>query len=168
MTQLVGHDDLVADFRSAMRRLAATVSIITCADETGRHGMTATAVTSVCVDPPTLLVCINSAARLFPKIPVRKRFCVNLLKTSHVDLSRCFGMRENEQDRFAIGDWADLEGLPYLRDAQASLFCSLQRVVEVGSHGIFIARIDRINIAREIEPLIYQNGAYAVTSELAG
>jgi flavin reductase len=53
--------DLSSGFRSAMRRLVATVSVVTCADADGWHGMTATAVTSVCIDPPAILVCVNTA-----------------------------------------------------------------------------------------------------------
>ena len=49
-------------FREAMRRFATTVSIISCSDEEGRlHGTSATAVASVCVEPPTLLICINNS-----------------------------------------------------------------------------------------------------------
>ena len=158
--------DLDTDFRLAMRRLAATVSIVTCADEAGRHGMTATAITSVCSDPPTILVCINAETRLYSKVHDRKRLCVNLLKTSHTALSQRFGSRQHEHDRFAVGHWVELDGLPYLKDAQANLFCSVQQVVQVGSHGVFIAKIDRIHVAHEVEPLIYQNGKYAATSEM--
>lgn len=167
MTDSIPAHDLGADFRLAMRRLAATVSIVTCADETGRHGMTATAVTSVCTEPPTILVCINSEARLYSKVNKQKRFCVNLLKTSHAALSQRFGSRRCEQDRFAFGHWAELDGLPYLEDAQANLFCSMQQMVQVGSHGIFVAQIDRINVAEEVEPLIYQDGKYATTLEMS-
>lgn len=163
---LIPASDLDTDFRLAMRRLATTVSIVTCADETGRHGMTATAVTSVCSEPPTILVCINSEARLYSKVNDQKRFCVNLLKTSQAALSQRFGSKRHEHDRFAVGHWAELDGLPYLKDAQANLFCSIQQVVQVGSHGVFIAMIDRINVAHEVQPLIYQNGKYAATLEM--
>ncbi len=161
MTELVSSHDVSADFRLAMRRLAATVSIVTCADEAGRHGMTATAVTSVSLQPPTILVCINAEARLHSKVTTQKRFCVNLLKVGHVALSERFGSRRYEHDRFAVGDWSELDGLPYLTDSQASLFCSTQQQVTAGSHGIFVARVDRIIIADEVEPLLYQNGGYA-------
>lgn len=159
-------NELGADFRLAMRRLAATVSIITCADAAGRHGMTATAVTSVSAAPPTILVCINSEASLYSKVRMQERFCINLLKVSHVSLSQRFGSKQANQDRFAIGEWAELDGLPYLTDAQASLFCSVQQMIKSGSHGIFVAQIDRIHVADEIEPLIYQNGVYATTAEI--
>jgi flavin reductase (DIM6/NTAB) family NADH-FMN oxidoreductase RutF len=159
-------DVLVDDFRLAMRRLATTVSIVTCGTGTTRHGMTATAVTSVCAHPPTVLVCINKEARLYSRVNELKRLCINLLKTSHVALSQRFGGRQFGQDRFAVGDWGEFSGLPYLKDAQANLFCSVQQVIAVGSHGVFIAQIDQINVAEKIEPLIYQNGAYAIASEM--
>jgi len=168
MTNADVTDNLAADFRLAMRRLAATVSIVTCGAGASRHGMTATAVTSVCAHPPTILVCINSEARLYAKATEFGRFCVNLLKTSHVALSQRFGGQQVAQDRFAVGDWGEFDGLPYLKDAQANLFCSIQQVVTVGSHGIFVARIDLINVAEEIEPLIYRNGAYATALEMNG
>jgi flavin reductase len=160
MTKLVSNHDLSADFRLAMRRLTATVSIVTCADETGRHGMTATAVTSVSLHPPTILVCINAEARLHAKVAKQRRFCVNLLKVGHIALSERFGSKQYEHDRFAVGDWSELDGLPYLKDSQASLSCSTQQHITAGSHGIFVAHVDQIIVADEIEPLLYQNGAY--------
>jgi flavin reductase (DIM6/NTAB) family NADH-FMN oxidoreductase RutF len=158
--------NLETDFRLAMRRLAATVSIVTCLDKSDRYGMTATAVTSVCAQPPTILVCINSEARLYSKMSERGRFCINLLKASHVALSQRFGTRNFTQDRFAIGNWAESDGFLFLSDAQASLFCSIQQVIKVESHGIFVAQIDHINVAQEITPLIYQNGRYATALEM--
>ena len=53
-----------ASFRDAMRRLAATVTIISARGEGRRHGITATAVTSVSRDPPSLLVCVTGSGSL--------------------------------------------------------------------------------------------------------
>lgn len=147
-----------ADFRLAMRRLAATVSIVTCKDSSTPYGITATAVTSVCAEPPTILVCINSETRLYAKMAQQRRFCVNLLKACHADLSQRFGRKNSSQNRFALGDWADSDNHIYLRDAQANLFCSMQQVVDVASHGIFVAQVDRIHVATEIEPLSTRTG----------
>jgi len=49
-------------FRDAMRRFATTVSIISCASDGCRDGMSATAITSLSVEPPSLLVCVNKSA----------------------------------------------------------------------------------------------------------
>ena len=52
-------DELRETFKRALRRFPAAVSVITSADQDRRHGMTATAVTSLSLDPPSLIVCIN-------------------------------------------------------------------------------------------------------------
>jgi flavin reductase (DIM6/NTAB) family NADH-FMN oxidoreductase RutF len=165
MSQPAPEPGLDANFRLAMRRLAATVSIVTCKDGDGRHGITATAIASVCLEPPTVLVCINARTRLYTKIAERHRFCINLLKTCHIELSRQFGSRDLAAGRFTTGDWTELDDFVYLRDAQANLFCSLQKVVEVGTHGIFIAAVERLGVASEIDPLIYQDGRYVTAQD---
>src|SRR3546814_15206357 len=68
-------------FRAAMRRLAATVTVIsTRADDGIRHGMTATAVTSVSADPPAVLACVNRSAALHAQLHLGPLFCINLLQ----------------------------------------------------------------------------------------
>jgi flavin reductase len=158
-----GSSDLSSDFLLAMRRLATTVSIITCADDQGRYGITATAVTSVCSTPPTVLACINASSGLYDRVDRRRFFCINLLRATHAPLSHRFGSRDPEVDRFSVGRWAELDELPYLEDAQASLFCSVQQVVRVGSHGVFVAEVEHIKVGEDVDPLIYQNGSYART-----
>src|SRR3954462_7103791 len=79
-----------AAFRNAMRRLAATVTIVTTADGGRWHGMTATAVTSVSADPPALLVCVTQSASLQEPLMASGRFGVNLLRACHADLCGIF------------------------------------------------------------------------------
>ena len=85
-------------FREAMRRFATTVSIISCSDQEGRlHGMSATAVASVCVEPPTLLICINNSTATRCG-----RFCVNILRSFHSELSQVFSGKMRGDDRFRL------------------------------------------------------------------
>ncbi len=76
-----------ADFRKAMRRLASAVTVISTAHDDRRHGMTATAVTSVSSAPPSLLACINRSASLHAPLLASRRFCVNILHGSRSDRS---------------------------------------------------------------------------------
>ena len=57
-------DEIEHVFRQSMRRLATTVSVITCMSEGSPYGITATAVSSLCVEPPSLLVCLNAKASI--------------------------------------------------------------------------------------------------------
>ena len=81
---------LAAGFKEAMRQVAATVSIISTRSEGSRYGMTATAVTSVSCDPPSLLVCINRSASIHKPLEERKLFWVNLLREGQQSLCSTF------------------------------------------------------------------------------
>jgi flavin reductase len=157
-------EDIEAGFRVAMRRLASTVSVVTTADADGWHGITTTAVTSVCAAPPSLLVCINQSASIYSRLRINAAFCVNLLRSSHVDVSKVFGGQSNGVERFGHGRWAEERGLPYLIDAQANLFCATEQIHRFGTHGIFIGRIVSIRTAGAVGPLIYQDGKYVTTA----
>ena len=149
-------------FRNAMRRFASTVSIVTVRNGAERHGTTATAVTSVSMDPPSMLVCVNRESRLHGHLEAGERFCVNLLHVDNLEASRLFASPLSSADRFACGDWqTDAASVPYLADAQANVFCIKDKAVEYGSHTIFIGRVVDVRTREDVAPLLYQNGCYA-------
>ena len=157
----VDGDAVQAAFRNAMRRFASTVSIISVQSGAERHGTTATAVTSVSFDPPSLLVCINQGSRLHTFLHNEGRFCVNVLHVGNLGISHAFSSAMSSADRFGHGDWrSDRHGIPYLADAQANLFCLKDLEVPYGSHTIFIGKVFDVQIRDEICPLLYGNGAY--------
>jgi flavin reductase (DIM6/NTAB) family NADH-FMN oxidoreductase RutF len=162
-----GADGLTADFRDAMRRLAATVSIITVTNGDERHGSTATAVTSLSMDPPSLLVCMNRDSRLHGYLTREDRFCVNVLHVENEDMSRLFASPLSSSERFAKGDWlADKVHGVYLANAQANLFCRKEQTVDYGSHTIFIGRVVAVINRDDIAPLLYRNGGYAACADI--
>lgn len=151
-------------FRDAMRRFAATVSIISCSDDQGRlHGMSATSVTSVCADPPTILVCVNNASATNRALSRSGRFCVNVLRSFHAELSRAFSGKFRGDERFRLGNWErSADGLIFLRDAQANLFCQVDRILGYETHTLFFGRVSAVRTARAVDPLLYQDGRYSV------
>jgi len=158
--------DFGEHFRSAMRRFTSTVTVISTGLDGQRHGMTATAVTSVSLDPPSLLTCVNRRGRLYDMMESCRRFCVNVLHAEHFAVSRIFA-EPNCAERFAHGDWQDNEyGIPYLRDAQVAIFCSKTLAVPYGTHTVFFGNIEDIKIREDISPLLYQNGGYGVCQPL--
>ena len=159
--------ELSSSFRNAMRRLAATVSIVTCADEDEWHGMTATAVTSVCIDPPAILVCVNRAAHFYRCLSSSKSFCVNLLGSAHVQIAQGFGGKLRGVERFDRGNWSLACRLPFLVDASANLFCQTESLTHFGTHCIFIGRVKEARHSEGAAPLVYHNGRYVTTSRLA-
>lgn len=159
--------ELQQEFKSAMRRLAATVSIISTSDEDGWHGMTATSVTSVSMDPPSVLVCVNTTATLHKVLHAGKRFCVNLLRASQESHAGTFSSSKiRGADRFADHAWKESDeedSLPYLVDAQANLFCDIDQTVSYGTHTIFIGRVNTVRNGELVSPLLYADGQYLAT-----
>lgn len=150
-----------ASFKSAMRRMAATVTIISTGSSGQRFGMTATAVTSVSMDPPSLLVCVNRSASIHDPIREAGRFCVNLLSASHQAHCSAFSGKEKGEDRFRFGAWHSHGELPYLSDAQANIFCDVDVETPYGSHTVFIGRVTDCMVRGTPEPLMFVDGRFA-------
>ena len=152
-------------YRAAMRRFASTVTIITAADHERSHGMTATAVTSLSMDPPSLLICINQKTLLHDILFRARRFCVNVLHQDQVALSAAFSGGVRAEDRFARGSWAHTDdGIPYLDDAQANLFCKKAAAIPYGTHTIVVGQVEQVGVRDAIAPLVYQDASYCTTS----
>lgn len=155
-------------FRAAMRCMTTTVSVITSSQDDEWYGMTATAVTSVCAEPASLLVCINTSSSLHSPVLASGRFCVNVLQAHQIDISTAFSGRLKGRDRFLSGDWhLSEEGLPYLADAQAALFCTIQQNVPFGTHNIVIGTVNRVLTNDMISPLLYGDGKYVRATAFA-
>jgi flavin reductase (DIM6/NTAB) family NADH-FMN oxidoreductase RutF len=154
-------------FKSAMRRLATTVTILTTMNVENRPmGMTATAVTSLSADPPSLLACVNRSASIHSLLPVGSRMCVNLLGQAHRDLSFVFGGKVSPEERFAQGHWVHAD-LPYLADAQVNLACEVDAVFDYATHSIVVGKVQAIRIGEAFGPLVYGDGRFLPTVDAA-
>jgi flavin reductase (DIM6/NTAB) family NADH-FMN oxidoreductase RutF len=151
--------------RQAMRKLASSVAVVTAQDAEARQAMTATSVTSLSLEPPSLLVCINKSAAIYPLLLAKQPFAVNILSRAQERISELCGGGE-QGDRFSEGTWEDhVDGPPMLADSQANLICACDGFLEYGSHGIFVGRITDIKLCDTIDPLIYVDGKYTSTCD---
>lgn len=149
------------DFKNAMSSLTSAVNVVTTMGASGRHGFTASAVCSVTDTPPTLLVCMNKASRSHANFVENKILTVNVLGAQHEQLSSAFASKMSSEERFAYGDWTELEtGAPVLEDALVSFDCEIEQIQEVGTHTIFICPIVAIQKNQEDQALVYFNRAY--------
>ena len=159
---------LADDFKQAMRRLAATVAIITSRRDGEWIGMAATAVSAVSADPPSLVIGVNKSASLHDALVISRSFCVNLLTPPHNDLVPPFSGKSKGQERFAFGRWeGHASGVPFLTDALASLFCQVDAELSYGSHTLFVGRVEAIRMAEATDPLIWQDGRCAAARPLS-
>lgn len=154
-------EDLPVTFKAAMRRLAASVSIVVAKGDEGPVGMAATSITSLTVDPPAVLVCVNRMTSLHASLVPTAPLSMNLLARHHREVSMAFGGGVAREERFKVGDWQDgANGLPALADAQANLECVIDAMLAYGTHSIVIARVIRARVSDTVAPLVYQDGGY--------
>jgi flavin reductase len=152
--------DLEGQFKAAMRRLAAGVGLITTASGGRRFGMTATALCSLSVEPPAIAICINQSASMYDPLVARGAFCDNLLRECQAELCRSFSAALGEE-RFQFGSWReDEDGLPYLSDSQASIFCRVGPTMPFASHTMFVGEVVKIMLDGAVSPLVYLDGRY--------
>lgn len=147
------------EFRHVLSHFASGVTVITTVDTSGRPaGLTASAFTSVSLDPPLILVCVEHRAQSYPALHESGRFAVNILGIEHEDISRRFATTStNKFDTVAYRP-GEL-GVPLLSDALAHLECRTVHTYPGGDHTIFVGEVEA-GQARDGEPLLYFRGGY--------
>ena len=148
-------------FLGAMRRVAASVTVVTTYGESGRHGATVSAFTSLSADPPAVLVCLRAESRIAGAVTRNGRFCVNVLPEGSDEIAARFaGARDREEkDRFAGLKLTDAGGdCPAL--AGATVFsCAVFNIVPHSSHLIVIGHVIGLSESAA-PPLAYLDGRY--------
>ena len=147
-------------FRDAMRRVASTVNVISICVEGQPFGITATAVSPISMDPPSLLVCINRAAFVHAKMEDAAYFGVNVLHRDQQAIANMFADRAQHGLRFASGGENDCVTPPRLIDAQAAIRCRRIDSHAFGTHSIFIGLVEEVVVRDDVHPLLYLNGRY--------
>jgi flavin reductase (DIM6/NTAB) family NADH-FMN oxidoreductase RutF len=145
-----------SDFIAAMGQHVSSVCVITTLDNNTRYGLTATAMSSVCAEPPRLLVCINKQGTSHEKILATGQFCVNVLSEHQDHIAKAFsGMLGRDFDKFSIGDWSTLvTGAPVLNGSTAVFDCQVKEIMDQFSHSIVIGEVLATS-SLAIDPLLY-------------
>lgn len=153
-------DQLVECFRGAMRRVASTVNVISLCVNGEAMGITATAMSPISMDPPSLLVCINRGAAVHASMEDVTHFGVNVLHRDQEEIARMFADRKLQAERFLAGWDVDCARPPRLIDAQAALLCRRIDHHKFGTHSIFIGVVEEATARDDIHPLVYLDGRY--------
>jgi flavin reductase len=147
-----------ADFKAAMRGLAAAVCVITTRHETLANGMTATAVCSVSADPPSILVVVNKSNRSHALIRDSGVFAVHILSKDQERLATHFAGRP-ESPFVGVPVRFGVTAAPMIENCETVLDCVVGAGTDFGTHTIFVGRIvaARYSVA---EPLLYCYGRF--------
>jgi flavin reductase (DIM6/NTAB) family NADH-FMN oxidoreductase RutF len=151
----------VGEFKNAMQLWASGVTVVTTHSEKfGLQGMTVTAFSSVSINPPQVLVCLNESADTGMGIQESQRFAVNVLSSTQQDASNQFAGGSSQKQRFENTPWTTgNSGVPILNDSIMSLECKVIDKIFAGTHWIIIGEVQE-SVCRAGEPLLYFQGAY--------
>jgi flavin reductase (DIM6/NTAB) family NADH-FMN oxidoreductase RutF len=156
------------DFRGAMRHLAGGVSVITAGRGKDISGMTVTSVSSLSVDPPTLIVSINRQSSSWPLLKRHGFFGVNILTADQIDIAERFTGKDGLKgaDRFAGAQWTTrVSGVPLLVGALAAIDCEAEDIIERHSHAIVVGRVLDIQASQRTAALSYWQGQYVAIDQ---
>lgn len=149
------------NFRTAMRNYIYSVSVMSMRDTDGTpYAITVSSVTSISMEPPSLLVCINKSARVHDSIKEGSDLCINLLTKDQEEISNICSSESQFDKRFDDKNW-DKQGIPYLANAQANIFCKVDKLISYHTHSIVIAHVLDANSKESMNTLVYANGKYA-------
>ena len=147
-------------FLIAMRYLAASVSVVSAKDSNGKpYAMTASSVTSLTIEPPAILVCVNKNASIHDALQPGAEMCVNILSNAQQDISNLCSSKDSDMKRFDNDYW-NKDEVPFLKDAQSNIFVQVDEIVGYHSHSIIISKVLSVKNAESFNTLIYADGGY--------
>lgn len=147
-------------FRAVLGRFATGVTVVTALDRRGRDvGMTVSALASVSLDPPLVLICIDHSASIYNAISKASHFIANILSEGQEALARRFA--ERGTNRFAgIGYDRGMNGAAVFQEVLGYIECEIVARHEAGDHDVIIGEVN-VAVSNEGKPLLYYRGGYA-------
>lgn len=147
-------------FRSVLSRFASGVTVVTSRDANGTdYGMTVSAFSSLSLDPPLVLVCIDQSATWHAVLPSATHFNVHVLGAEQEPISRRFA--SDRADRFVdVSHTRNANGIAQLTGVLALLECRITARHVAGDHTIVVGEVERAQ-ADDGDPLLYFRSAYA-------
>jgi flavin reductase (NADH) len=140
-------------FKAALARWASGVTVVAAEWDGERRGMTASSFSSVSLEPPLILVCIDEDAHLLPVLERSRRFTVNILAEGQDLVSAHFAGKP-------VPDLEPLESDLSIGGALATLYCSVWQLYPGGDHRIVVGEVEDIRLGEPGKPIVYWNRGY--------
>ncbi len=147
------------DFRQAMALVPTAVTVVTAPRDAIAAGATASAVASLSLDPPMMLVCLDRRSRTLGAVRASGRFAVNVLSSEGADHARSFSTPASHEEKWAGVGSSEQDGVPVLDEALVWIVCELRDLLDGGDHVIVTGVVTGLG-TREGVPLIYHAGEY--------
>ncbi len=166
-----------AEFRTVMGQFATGVTVVTTLDGERPLGITVNALTSVSLDPATVVIALDRRRFIVPAIDALRGYAVNVLAEDQQWLSDCFAGASVTpgRDAFCGAAWhPGATGLPLLDGAIAAMECEVVDRFEVGDHYLYVGQVGALALDEpHAPPLLYHRKRYlrierAISSNVVG
>lgn len=148
-------------FRAAMRRLAAGTCAVTVKHDGQILGLTATSVTSLSIEPPSLLVSIRADSFVLKALRREKAFSVHILGEDQACEANAFAGRLGPEPRASLVDWSHSGEEPQrLTGATGHIDCTAAKFLPVFSHVVVVGIVATIELSANSRPMVYFDGAF--------
>jgi flavin reductase (DIM6/NTAB) family NADH-FMN oxidoreductase RutF len=142
-------------YRDAWSRFATGVTVITTVEPNGElHGMTASSVTSVSLDPPLVLVVIGEERQSHGLIESTGRFGISILDSAQTDIAKHFATPPEIRGDIDPKHIDTVDDLPVIANAIATMYCKVSAAHKAGDHTVFIGEVKAIQVG-EGDPLVW-------------
>ena len=149
-------------YRHTMSRFCTGVTVVTFKNEEGIHGLTVNAFTSVSLEPPLILICIQKNGISSTYVSECNCFVVNILSEEQKELANRFanpGLSSDERFR-DIAFHRNKDGIPVFNKNLAHLECRQARQFDGGDHTIFLGEVEGANFSTVQKPLLFYNSTF--------
>ena len=148
--------------RQAMRAWASGVTIVTAAHDGDQHGMTVSSFTSVSLEPPLVIISVQTGSRTQRLISRSNIFAVTILADGQQEISDRFAGRVPDEGNRLEGIQTEtlVSGVPFIKGGLAYLDCRVTQVVPVGTNTLFVGEVVAAQGDGEGQPLVYHDRNY--------
>lgn len=150
------------EFRSALSQFATGVTVITTLDDEGKpHSMTANAFSSICLDPPTIMVCIGHNTNTNGFLKKTQRFGVNILTQNQQELGAYFAKKVEDRTggvdyQYSVGE----DQVPALDGSMVFFGCEVLGTHDYGDHTIYVGMVKEMRRDEPSAPLMFYNSRW--------
>jgi len=144
------------DFRKSWSFFPTGVSILAVRNEQNNiHGMTASSIMSISLDPPIIMVSIGVERSILKNIENSDFVSVSLLSNEQSDIATFFSKSNNSENNFFENDKEAF----YIKECLCYFFCKKSNSIKIGDHIVYFLEVEKIEF-KEKPPLVWFNGKF--------
>ncbi|MFA4840558.1 MAG: flavin reductase [Agrococcus sp.] len=141
------------------KQFVSGVTVVTTTDDAGRpRGLAVSAYTSVSLDPPLVIVCVQKTSSSYPALFRSTNLGINILSSEQRDALSVFASKS--PDKFDSVTWHEgPKGSPLIDGSSASIEVEIKERFQALTHTIFVGRVHHAETT-DAAPILYRAGSF--------